>query len=69
MFRLLFDYYLPYCVICESLHPIYLFRVFVRKCTGISFVDSTPLRVCRNQRIHIHKTFKGIAQRGKCSTS
>lgn len=37
------------------------------KCTGISFVDSTPLRVCRNQRIHIHKTFKGIAQRGKCS--
>ena len=31
------------------------------------FVDSTPLRVCRNQRIHIHKVFKGIAQRGKCS--
>lgn len=30
-------------------------------------MDSTPLRVCRNQRIHIHKTFKGIAQRGKCS--
>lgn len=37
------------------------------KCTGISFVDSTPLRVCKNQRIHIHKTFKGIAQRGKYS--
>ena len=37
------------------------------KCTGISFVDSTPIRVCRNQRIHIHRTFKGIAQRGKCS--
>ena len=37
------------------------------KCTGISFVDSTPLRVCKNQRIHIHKTFKGIARRGKCS--
>ena len=36
------------------------------KCSGISFVDSTPLRVCRNQRIHIHKIFKGIAQRGKC---
>ena len=32
-----------------------------------SFVDSTPLRVCKNQRIHIHKVFKGIAQRGKCS--
>ena len=30
-------------------------------------MDSTPLRVCRNQRIHIHKVFKGIAQSGKCS--
>ena len=37
------------------------------ECTGISFVDSTPLRVCKNQRILIHKTFAGIAARGKCS--
>ena len=37
------------------------------ECTGISFVDSTPLRACRNQRIHIHKTFDGLASRGKCS--
>ena len=37
------------------------------KCTGISFIDSTPLRVCRNQRILQHKTFRGLAQRGKCS--
>lgn len=37
------------------------------KCTGIIFVDSTILRVCKNQRIHIHKTFKGVVQRGKCS--
>ena len=29
--------------------------------------DSTPLRVCRNQRILIHKTFEGLAERGKCS--
>ena len=36
-------------------------------CTGISFVDSTPLRVCHNKRIHQHKTFKNIAQRGQCS--
>ena len=48
------------------------FVVFVKKCllgkcTGISFVDSTLLRVCRNQRIHMHKVFKGIAQRGRCS--
>ena len=46
---------------------VFIKKVLLGKCTGISFVDSTPLRVCRNQRIHIHKTFKGIAQRGKCS--
>lgn len=34
------------------------------ECTGISFVDSTPLRMCKNQRIHIHKTFAGYAERG-----
>ena len=46
---------------------VFIKKVLLGKCTGISFVDSTPLRVCKNQRIHIHKTFKGIAQRGKCS--
>lgn len=38
------------------------------RCAEISFVDSTPLRVCRNQRIHMHKVFKEIAARGKCFT-
>ena len=42
---------------------IFIKEVLLGKCTGISFVDSTPLRVCRNQRIQMHKTFKGIAQR------
>ena len=53
----------------EVVIPLALFikKVLLGKCTGISFVDSTPLRVCKNQRIHIHKVFKGIAQRGKCS--
>lgn len=46
---------------------VFIKKVLLGKCTGISFVDSTPLRVCKNQRIHIHKTFKGIAQIGKCS--
>jgi hypothetical protein len=46
---------------------IFIKKVLLGKCTGISFVDSTPLRVCKNQRIHIHKTFKGFAARGKCS--
>ena len=46
--------------------PLTLFikKFLLGRCTGISFVDSTPLRVCKNQRIHIHKVFKGIAQRG-----
>ena len=46
---------------------VFIKKVLLGKCTSISFVDSTPLRVCKNQRIHMHKTFKGIAQRGKCS--
>lgn len=37
-------------------------------CTGISFVDSTPLPVCNNPRIHSHKVFAGRAARGKTST-
>lgn len=53
----------------EVLLPLTLFikKVLLGTCTGISFVDSTPLRVCRNQRILIHKTFEGLAERGKCS--
>ena len=35
------------------------------KCTGISFVDSTPIRVCKNKRIIPNKVFKGIAKTGK----
>lgn len=43
---------------------LFIKKVLLGKCTGISFVDSTPLRVCKNQIIHIHKVFKGIAQVG-----
>jgi len=46
---------------------IFVRKCLLEKCTGISFVDSTLLRVCRNQRIHMHKVFKSIAQRDKCS--
>ena len=45
---------------------LFIKKVLLGKCTGINFIDSIPLRVCKNKRIHIHKTFKGIAQRGKC---
>lgn len=37
------------------------------RCTGISFVDSTPLAVCHNRRIARHKVFDGVAARGKTS--
>jgi hypothetical protein len=36
-------------------------------CTGISFVDSTPLKACHNLRIKRHKVFTGLADRGKTS--
>jgi hypothetical protein len=54
----------------KALMPLMLFahhRVGATKCTGISFIDSFPLKVCHNRRIHSHKTFKGLAQRGKTS--
>ena len=36
-------------------------------CRGVSFVDSTRLRVCKNPRIASHKVFAGKAERGKTS--
>ena len=35
--------------------------------TGMYYIDSTTLKVCRNQRIHRHKVFDKIAKRGKSS--
>jgi hypothetical protein len=46
---------------------IYLKTQATGECTGISFIDSTPLRVCHNRRIHSHKVFKDMAKRGHCS--
>lgn len=36
-------------------------------CTGISFMDSTSLKVCHNRRIRQHRVFKDLAARGKTS--
>src|SRR5205085_2882316 len=36
-------------------------------CSGISFIDSTSLKVCHNRRIHSHQVFAGCARRGKTS--
>src|SRR5690242_7761025 len=38
-----------------------------RQRTGIYYIDSTALAVCHNRRIGRHKTFAGLAARGKTS--
>lgn len=40
----------------------------IGQCSGISFIDSTKLAVCKNQRIKQHRQFKDVAQRGYTST-
>jgi len=51
----------------QVLLPVALFSktCCLGECSGISFIDSTPLRVCKNKRIFNHKVFQGIATRGK----
>ena len=44
---------------------IFLKTCCLGTCSGISFVDSTPIRVCKNKRIKRNKVFKGIAEVGK----
>lgn len=44
--------------------------IFLKTCclgnfTGISYIDSTPIRVCKNKRISRNKVFKGLAEIGK----
>ena len=41
---------------------IFIKTLFLGGCTGISYIDSTPIRVCKNKRISRHKVFGGIAQ-------
>lgn len=43
----------------------YLHARCLGACAGISFVDSTSLRVCHNRRIERHRVFKDCVQRGK----
>lgn len=34
---------------------------------GINFIDSTHIKVCHNKRIHNHKVFAQVAERGHCT--
>ncbi len=55
--------WMPYCLmpLCSYL------KTRAGTVTGVSFIDSCPLAVCKNIRIPRNKVFKGIAKRGKCS--
>lgn len=45
---------------------VYLKHCF-GQCSGISFLDSTSIKVCHNRRISRHKVFDGLAARGRTS--
>ncbi|EMO42804.1 transposase DDE domain protein [Leptospira noguchii serovar Autumnalis str. ZUN142] len=47
------------CVIAS-----FLSNTRMGKCSGISFIDSTILKVCDNRRIHSHKVFKDTHNEG-----
>lgn len=49
---------LPLCIYLKSRYG---------ECSGLSFIDSTPLAVCHNRRIHSHQVFAEVAARGKSS--
>ena len=51
--------------------PLTPFALYVQRClgycTGLSLIDPTALAVCHNRRVHNHRVFEGLAQRGKTS--
>jgi hypothetical protein len=51
--------FLPMCIFLKS--------SCLGDCTGISFVDSTPIRACHIKREKQNKVFKGLAIKGQCS--
>ncbi len=55
--------WIPYC-----LFPLTQFlQTKMGEATGINYIDSTSINVCKNIRIPRNKVFKGIATRGKSS--
>ena len=50
----------------QAFVPLAMYLLASRgRCTGISFIDSTSIKVCNNRRIKRNKVFAGIAARGK----
>jgi hypothetical protein len=51
----------------KALLPMVIFLQLccLGQCTGVSFIDSTPIRVCHIKREKSHKVFKGLAAKGK----
>lgn len=53
-------------LMAQAFIPLIFYLLAQRgQCTGISFLDSTPIKVCHNRRIKRHKVFAGLAARGK----
>lgn len=52
----------------STLVPMYAYlRSCFGSCSGISFMDSTSLRVCHHRRIERNKVFENVAARGRTS--
>ena len=51
----------------KALMPLAIFlKTFcLGNCTGVSFIDSTPLKVCHIKRERSNKVFQGVATKGK----
>lgn len=54
--------------IVVPLQMFFQLLIMQNKCTGTSFIDSFPLPVSHIKRASFHKTFKGLARKGKTST-
>lgn len=68
----LFPFTLVNYICYSDSHSLPLFAYFkttcLGNCTGVSFIDSTSIDVCLNQRIASHKAFAGLAEHGRTST-
>jgi hypothetical protein len=55
-------------LIPEALVPLcFYLQTRKGKTSGIAFIDSLPVAVCHNRRIHSHRVFAQLAERGKSS--